>query len=511
MKPIQARVRVAQGRIQSIEPMFGAVEIITDTTQHTYPGAWLQPGLVDSHAHILGLGTKLTGLSLYNATSAEECVERAGQHTDYRGEWLVGMGWNQELWSSKQYPHANLLDQVFPSTPVCLRRADGHAAWVNSKAMALADITAQTRDPEGGTIVRDNRGKATGILVDNAMNLVSRLIPEPTTEQKSTMILAAAQECSRLGITEVHDMDVHPHLLPLFRDMAEKGILPIRIQSYVSGQNDEWLTERLLPAGGEFLRVYAIKLYADGALGSRGAHLLEPYTDAPTTSGLALLTPEQLETKVRTIIEFGWNVAIHAIGDGANRAVLDTYMHMRDQNIADDSVLLRVEHAQIVHPVDQMAFGDYNIIPAVQAVHCISDATMATQRLGTRCSYAYPWRSLRNNGAILTGGSDFPIESADPLMGIDAFCRRIPFGSNTPWNPAECLTRHEALNAYTLWAHEASDMAYRRGRLKPKYDADFVVLDTNLLTCPDDKILSTQVLATYSAGVRRHHRDATVE
>lgn len=505
MKPIQARIHITQGRIRSVEPLFGSVEIITENERHEYPGGWLMPGFVDSHAHLLGLGKKLTGLSLYDATDAEDCVERARQHNEYYGNWLTGMGWNQELWASKHYPHAKLLDEAFPDTPVCLRRADGHAVWVNSAALALAGITDTTKDPSGGQILRDERHRATGILVDNAMNLVLKHIPAPTDEQNRQMIIAATQECIRLGFTEIHDMDVHPNLLAIYRDLAEKGALPLRVQSYVSGQNDEWLVDRLLPAGGEFLRVYAIKLYADGALGSRGALLLNPYSDAPSTSGLALLSAEQLEEKVRTIIEFGWNVAIHAIGDGANRMVLNTYSKMREQNIADENVLLRVEHAQIVHPDDQPLFGKYGIIPAVQAVHCISDAPMAEQRLGNRCSYAYPWRSLRNNGAILAGGSDFPIESANPLLGIDAFCRRIPFGRTVAWNPAECLTRDEALDAYTCWAHDASDMSYRRGRIKPNNDADLVIHDINLLTCSDKDITSAKVLATYCAGVRRYH------
>ncbi len=504
MKPVQAKITIAHGRIQSVEPLFGAVEIVTETGHHSYPGAWALPGFVDSHAHILGLGMRLTGLNLFDAISAEECADRVRSHASYSGEWITGMGWNQELWSSKSYPHAHLLDDVLPDTPVYLRRADGHAAWVNSAALHIAGITDQTKDPVGGTILRDEKHRATGVLVDNAMDLVARHIPKPTEQQQQDMILAATRECSRLGITEVHDMDVHPTLLPLFRDMAEKGTLSVRVQSYISGQNDEWLDERLLPAGGEFLRVYGVKLYADGALGSHGALLTEPYSDAPDTRGLALLSPNELEHKVRTILEFGWNVAIHAIGDEANRRVLDTYGLMRTEGVADEHVLLRIEHAQTVHTEDQHKFALHSVIPAVQPIHCISDAPMAEQRLGARCSYAYPWRSLRNNGAILTGGSDFPIESGDPLLGIDAFCRRIPFGRMAAWNPSECLTRDEALDAYTSWAHEAADVSYRRGKIKPKYDADIVVLDSNLLMCPDEFITSTRVLATYTAGVRRY-------
>lgn len=512
MQILQAKIKVAGGRIQKIEPQYGGVTIVNERNQiNHFRDAWVMPGLVESHAHLHGLGQRLLGLKLYDCTSAEECVQRAADHIN-DGEWLHGMGWNQEKWPDGQLPTRALLDEAFPDRPVVMRRADGHAVWVNSQALQRAGITGDTPDPAGGRILRDDKRQATGVLVDNAMDLVLKHAPPISPEQIRRHIESAAAEYAKLGVTEVHDMDVHPSLLDHFRELAERGNLAVRVQSHISGQNNEWLHERLLPAGGEFLRVYAVKLYADGALGSRGAYLLQPYADDASTRGLVLLSAAKLHTKIKTILEYGWNVSVHAIGDAANRNVIDAYEYMRRERIADDQTILRIEHAQIVTPRDQERLGKIGIIPAVQASHCVSDAPMARLRLGEeRCRYAYPWRSLRNNGALLAGGSDAPIESPDPLIGIDAFCRRIPFGEEESWNPQECITREEALLAYTEWAHTAADMDYRRGKLKEKFDADFVVVDRNLLTCPDEEIRGTKVLGTWSGGVRRWVDEGRVE
>ncbi|MBS1537134.1 MAG: amidohydrolase family protein [Bacteroidetes bacterium] len=504
MEPIQATIRIERGRIQSVEPMLGGVRIISEAGIDFYPDCWALPGFVDSHAHIFGLGSRLQGLSLYDAKSADECIGKAIMHPTTRGGWVVGMGWNQQLWKIKEYPTVQLLDLVFPDVPVYLSRADGHAAWVNSTALKIAKISASTRNPTGGLIQKDSNGNPTGILIDNAMDLVRKHIPLYTEQEHIEMLTSAAEHCISHGITEVHDMDVAHHLLPIFSRLAERAELPIRVQSYVKAQGNEWMKEGLLPAVGEFFRVCGLKYFADGALGSRGAALLEPYSDAPETKGLFLLTEKELYRKAKVGIEYQWDISTHAIGDAANRMVLNVYERLRKEGIADPNTILRIEHAQIVHPDDLYKFAEYQVTAAVQPIHCISDAPMARVRLGKRCEYSYPWRTLRNSGIAISAGTDFPIESADPLLGIDAYVRRVPFGEKKSWFEKECITRQEALFSYTLWAHEASGMSYRRGIIQPKYDADIVIHNKNLVTCPINEITSALVVATYTAGTLRY-------
>lgn len=505
MEPMQAIIRIERGRIVSVEPHFGAVVVVSESGIDTYPDCWALPGLVDSHAHIYGLGRKLRGLTLYDALSADECAARTAAHTIDAAGWITGMGWNQELWEQAVYPTAAMLDAVTGQTPVYLSRADGHAAWVNTAALRLAGVTAGTPDPDGGTILREKSGKPTGILVDNAMDLVRSHIPAPDANEKRASVIAGLQECARLGLTEIHDMDVAHDVLDIFREEAERGSLPTRVQSFVKAQHNEWVAGGLLPAVGELFRVCGLKFYADGALGSRGAALLAPYADAPETSGLMLMTADELYHKAKLGLEYDWHISTHAIGDAANRMVLGVYEKLRMEHIAPSDAILRIEHAQIVHPDDLDTFSKANVKAAVQPVHCISDAPMAERRLGIdRCGYGYPWRSLRNVGVGLAGGSDFPIESGNPLLGISAFVRRTPFGNESPWFPQEHITRQEAILAYTIWAHEAAGQEYRRGFLLPKYDADITILADNLLTCDEEAIATTEVCATYVAGVRKY-------
>jgi len=507
MEPIQATIRIERGRIQSVEPMLGGVRIISEAGIDFYPDCWALPGFVDSHAHIFGLGSRLQGLSLYDAKSAEECVGKAIMHPATRGGWVVGMGWNQQLWKIKEYPTFHILDAAFSDVPVYLSRADGHAAWVNSVALRIAGITSLTVNPAGGEILKDKSGNPIGILIDNAMDLVRKHIPHYSIEEQVLMLKTAADHCISHGITEVHDMDVPSYLLPIFSQLAERAELPIRVQSYVKAQANEWMKEGLLPAIGEFFRICGLKFFADGALGSRGAALLEPYSDAPETKGLFLLSERDLYRKAKAGIEFQWDIATHAIGDAANRMVLNVYERLRKEKIAHSETILRIEHAQIVYPDDLHRFAEHQIIAAVQPIHCISDAPMARARLGKRCEYSYPWRSLRNNGIAISAGTDFPIESANPLLGIDAYLRRVPFGEKKSWFANECITRQEALFSYTLWAHEASAMSYRRGIIQPKFDADIVIHNKNLVTCPSDEILSTSVIAAYTAGTLRYKQN----
>ena len=506
MNPIQAIITIERGRIVGIEPYPNGVIIISEQGKHEYPGAYAVPGLVDAHCHLHALGELLNGLMLYSLSSKEEILNTCKNHTTLRGNWLYGMGWNQELWIDKTYPTAQDLDEIFPDIPVYLRRADGHSAWVNTKGMQIAGIDARTPDPDGGTILKDEHGNPSGIFIDNAMDLISMHIPALTQEQIRENIITAAKACSAFGITEVHDMDVNPEFLPVFLELAESGALPIRIQSYVKAQNDEWIEHGCLPAVGEFMRIAGLKFFADGALGSRGAAMIEPYADADH-HGLILMDENTLFEKAKIGIEAGFSIATHAIGDKANQLVMNAYQQLRMEGIADDHTILRIEHNQIMKEIDIERMHHYDIKSIPQSIHCISDANMAKVRLGNRDSIAYPWRSLIDHGLKPAGSSDFPIESANPLLGIDAYCRRIPMQEKEAWMTEEIITQKEALLSYTTWAHEASGLEYRRGALAIKFDADITILDTDIVSCAVDAIKVTNVLATYSAGIRRFHAE----
>jgi predicted amidohydrolase YtcJ len=507
----QAHIQSTRARIASVEPRNGGVRISTENGVHEYEGAFVLPGRVDAHAHIVGHGMRLSVTALYECTSLQQCT-RALQASQYRrGDWVFGMGWNEELWTCGSKPLKSRLDEIFPHTPVYLRRADGHAAWVNSVALHMAGITDSSRDPLGGSIERNSAGHATGVLIDNAMLLVERLLPQPGDDDIMRAILRSQEACSSRGLTEIHDMDVAPKYIPLFREMAERGELRTRIQTWVSGQNDEWLDAGVLPAIGEFQTTLGVKFFADGALGSRGAALLQPYADAHDSTGLFLLSYDDLYSKARRACEQGFHVATHAIGDAANRMVIDVYEKLRREGIADASTILRIEHTQIIQPSDIPRMAEHSMWASVQPIHCTSDAFMAEKRLGDRCVNGYPWRSLISAGVRMCAGSDFPIESHDPLLGIDAFCERVPGNTGSigtaAWYGNERISRQEALRAYTLWAHESADVGYRRGELRPGADADFTVVDRNIETCTAEELMNVKVLATYCAGRRMYHAD----
>jgi len=503
-----ADIVVERGRIRSVRPAEGGSSIHTDAGTFTFPGGHVLPGFVDSHAHLFGLGLRLQSVSLHHASSAQECAERCAK-ASLQGGWVRAMGWNQERWNVAVFPTRHDLDAVIADTPVIARRVDGHALWVNTSALRLAGITAATADPQGGLIVRDAAGEPTGILIDHAMDLVERCVPALSEAEMQEAFRAAADHCASKGITEVHDMDVAPAWLTPLRGLAERGALAVRVQAYVGGQHDQWVEEGLLPAGGEFLRLHGVKLYADGALGSRGAYLLAPYSDAADTRGLALLTTERIVDVGRAVIHAGWwALAVHAIGDAAVRTVLDAFERIRALP-GGQELTLRLEHAQHVHPDDVQRFARLRVHAMVQPTHCTSDAAMAELRLGhDRLAWAYRWRSLIDAGTMLAGSSDFPIEPVDPVAGIDAFCRRIPTGATTSWQSQECITREEALLAWTQWGHRVADVDGRRGRIAEGYDADIVVVDRDLYTCADADMLDTSILATFTAGMLRYqHAD----
>lgn len=436
-------------------------------------GSIILPGFVDTHCHLIGPGQMAERIDLREARSAAECVERLAREGNDRapGEWILGFGWNQEGWNDLHNFDRHAIDAVIPDNPVALYRIDTHAAWVNSAALRLAGLTVPSAI-QGGELLLDENGQPNGLLIDEAVKVLERAMPTPTNEQIARWYRYGVEECLRYGITEVHDMTVAPEWLEPMTGLAERGEMRIRCRAFLDGKLERWRAVPKPTTLGPNFDTVGVKFFSDGALGSRGAFLLEPYSDAPETQGLATISRDELIEASRPAIESGYAIATHAIGDAANRIVLDAYERLRHDY---PDALLRIEHAQIVHPDDLPRFAALNIIPVVQPTHCTSDAAMAVERLGAkRCSYAYGWKSLRDTGVPLLGGSDFPIESPDPLLGLRDFVRREAAG--VPWHPEQAISREDALKSYTEWAPLGVTGASNRGRLEPGCDADLVVL-----------------------------------
>lgn len=490
-------IRIINGIIKDIWESSGII-IESEESKHTFENACIYPGFTDTHGHVFGLGTTLTSPGLYNAVSLEECLSIISKSSPNRGDWLVGYGWNEENWICGSYPDKKYLDSLFPDNPVVMFRVDGHALWVNSKALQAAGIGSDYNCPAGGEVKVDKSGIPTGILVDNAIYPVTNAIPWYSDSQAKEIIRQSVAELASKGITEVHDMDVSPDLIRIYKELDDGGNLPIRLQSFIQAQQDEYLQAAGEPYIGRNFNVIGLKFYADGALGSRGAAMLTDYADCPGHKGLVLIGHEELSRKMAKGIKAGFAIAVHAIGDAANRMVLGVYSAIRNSGSVNDEIILRVEHAQHIHPDDLEKFGKYNIFAAVQPVHCTSDAKMARKRLGLSNTRHYPWKSLLDAGAIMGGGSDFPIESHNPLAGLDAFVNRIPFGENESWMPGECIDFNQALDSYTVNAHVIAGQM-NRGKIESGCEADFVILDRDL-SIDKTKITDAKVLATFCRG-----------
>ena len=435
--------------------------------------AVILPGFVDTHCHLIGPGMMTERIDLRGTHSVDECVVRTAKEVKGRrtNEWVIGFGWNQERWNDLEKFHKETLDAIAPNNPVILYRIDTHAAWLNSQALRLAGLHGEVA-VEGGEVLTNNQAEPTGIVLDNAVKFVEQSMPSYTSEQILRWYDYGVKECLRYGITEVHDMTVHPNWLEPMVRLGESGGMKIRCNAFLDGLEERW---KVVPAPtllAPNLQTTGVKFFSDGALGSRGAYLLEPYSDELGTRGICMMSSEEIVDRSRELIEAGYGIATHAIGDGANRLVLDAYERLRSFS---PEALLRIEHAQIVHPDDVSRFASNHIIPTVQSTHCTSDAEMAEERLGEeRCNYAYGWKSLREQNVPLLGGSDFPIESPDPLLGLRAFVNRE--GVSGVWHPEQAISRDDALSAYTEWAPFGLPDKPNRGRLEPGCDADLVVL-----------------------------------
>lgn len=477
-------------------------------------GRTVVPGFIDAHAHLHELGHALRRVDLTGADSPAAVVTRleafADAHDLPPNAWLRGHGWDETTWPDAAPPTRAPLDAAFPDRPVWLTRTDIHAGWVNTAALEATVGPERLRrmdDPEGGRIRRDDTGRPTGVLVDRAMALVADRMPAPSDAQQNRALRTALDHASRHGVTGVHDAGVDRAQIRRFRRFIETDAFPLRVHAMVLGTSDafEHVCERgpLHHPSGQ-LDVASTKFFADGALGSRGAALLSDYADDPGNRGLLRHAPEAFRRRVQTAVEAGLQVSTHAIGDRANRMVMDAYAAAAD---AADAPLRRprIEHAQVVAPDDRPRFAELGVIASVQPAHAPSDHDWAASRLGPdRIERAYAWRSLRAAGARLAFGSDAPVEPLDPIRTIHAaVTRRTPDGRpEGGWRPAERLSREAALRAHTRGAAVAAGQEDRVGSITPGKRADWVALSQDLMTVPPDTIPDTTVVATYLGGRR---------
>lgn len=466
------------------------------------------PGIVDAHLHLLGLGTALRIVDLTGTRSYDEVVQRvaARARTARPGEWIRGRGWNQNDWPVMRFPTHDVLSSAVPDNPVVLERVDGHALLANARALQMAGITATTPDPAGGRIIRNNDGSPTGVFVDNAQGLVERVVPAPSRDETRAAILAAITELNRWGVVGVHDAGVRGATIDLYEELARAGRFDLRDYVMVSADSADLV--RVFARGPQSalydgrLWIRAIKAYADGALGSRGAALLEDYADDPGNRGLLVTDSATLQRTAIAALRHGFQLCVHAIGDRANREVLNI------DEVALDSVptadhRFRIEHAQIINRQDLPRFAELGVIPSMQTSHQTSDMYWAMNRLGwTRVQGAYAWRSLLNSGVVIPNGTDAPVDPVNPMIRFHAAITRQdadgwPAGG---WFPAERMTREEALASMTLWPAYASFTERQAGSITPGKFADFVVLDQDIMTAAPERVLETSVLMTVIGG-----------
>ena len=504
-------------------------------------GKTVLPGFIDSHGHVGILGSSLAELNLVGTTSPQQIAGMVAKKTSFLkpGEWIRGRGWDQNTWTSKKnekpFPTAPMLDKASPINPVVLFRIDGHAVWVNSCALSLIELRNESNslpaEIEGGRIVRDGAGKPTGVFIDKAVNLVMKTVPTYTKEEIRQSYSLAFHECLRYGLTSVHDMGIDEDDFSVYQEMMESNSLPIRVYAAIGGDGDLWqrflLTGPLIDRYQHRLTVRAVKMYIDGALGSRGAALIEPYSDDPGNRGLTVNSLEAIRMVASEALAHGFQICTHAIGDRGNNIVLNAYEQALQQNpsVARDA-RLRIEHAQVLEPTDIPRFKRLGVIPSMQPTHCTSDMYWAQARLGpARIRGAYAWRSLLKDGNIIPAGSDFPVESPDPLSGFYAAITRqdkkgIPRNAedvarsfelsadgikdssvfNNGWYADQKMTREEALRAFTIWGAYAEFAEKEKGSIEKGKLADLVILSNDIMKIAPIEILSTMVVATIVGG-----------
>lgn len=515
-RPLARAMAIRDGRVVFVGSEREAMSLRgANTRLLDLDGRTVIPGMIDAHAHLLGLGQGLQTLDLRGTGSYDAVIAKVIERRDATppGRWIVGRGWDQNDWADTRFPEHAALSAKTGEHPVLLERVDGHAVLVNAAALQAAGIGRDTRDPEGGRIERDAEGEPTGVLVDNAIDLVTKVMPAPTEDELRDAVGRAVAELQRWGLTGIHDAGVPRSVIAVYEALAREGRFGLRNYVMVAGSDGDidWALARGAQNGLHDGRLWirSIKLSADGALGSRGAWLLEPYADAPGHSGLATLPAGRVREVATKALKAGFQVNTHAIGDRANRVVLDELAAAFDAvSVADHR--FRIEHAQILHPDEIARFAELGVIPSMQGSHQTSDMYWAGARIGpTRELGAYAWRSLLDTGVIVPNGSDLPVELTNPLISFHASVSRQdakdwPAGG---WHPEQRMTREEALKSMTLWPAQDAFMEAEVGSLSVGKRADFVVLDQDILRVPAELILRTRVLQTWLGGVRVYAAD----
>jgi predicted amidohydrolase YtcJ len=503
----------AVGSSADVLKLKGATTRIVDAR-----GAAILPGLSDSHGHFTGLGASLQVLRLRGTKNWEQIVGmvRRRAASARPGEWILGRNWDQNDWPVKEFPTQELLSAAAPNNPVYLTRVDGHAAVVNKAAMDAAGLAKDTKDPDGGRIIRDANGNPTGTLIDRAQGLVSQKIPELSREQLEEQILLADAEARKLGLTMVHDAGTNTATVDAYKRLVDSGKLQTRLYVMLRGSMDmlkpHFDQGPIADYGNRHLAVRAIKITADGALGSRGAALLEPYSDEAGNTGLLTTPPDQVYAQTLAASKAGFQTCIHAIGDRANRIVMDTFERVQKEVPGSRALRMRNEHAQILDATEIPRFGKLNVIASMQSTHATSDLPWAPARLGPQRieEGAYVWQKVMKSGGILANGSDFPVEEPNPMLGIYAAITRQDESGNPPnaWQPDERMSREETLKSFTINGAYAAHAEKDLGSLTPGKLADLVVLSKDVMTVPAKEILTTTVTTTVIGGKVVHEGKA---
>ncbi len=514
-RPVVDAMAIRGGRVVFVGDRAGARALTgANTRTLDLQGRTVIPGMTDAHAHVTGLGQSLLNVDLVGTTSYEQVIARVVERARNtpKGEWIIGRGWDQNDWGDTRWPTHEALSRAIPDHPVFLERVDGHASLVNALALQKAGVTKASTDPSGGSIERDAQGNPAGVFIDNAQGVIDRAIPAQTRAQVKNAIKLSIAEMHRWGLTGVHDAGASAQVLDLYEELGREGALNIRMYAMISDNAptiDAWFKRG--PQSGLYdgmLWVRSVKLYQDGALGSRGAALLEPYSDDAKTSGLLVSAPAHILDIATRALRAGFQVNSHAIGDRGNRLVLDSYeAAFKATPTADHR--FRVEHAQILNYDDIPRFAQLGVIPSMQASHQTSDMYWAGSRLGEgRLRGAYAWRSLLESGVVIPNGSDFPVEHVDPLISFKSAVSRQdargwPAGG---WYPEQRMTRDEGLKSMTLWPAYAAFQENELGSLAAGKRADFVVLDQDIMRAPDGVLQDARVVSTWVGGRLMYER-----